>query len=350
MQTRGYLSAMSVKTNSSHLILLGILLFLLPYAYGGCFAAFSSGDGHKDRIIADAPDDTEDGFSGGFIIIVTQASVGPQNAQALTGLAIRSDPTSIQPEQAELNPSSVDTGIATYRPWDFTLVLGYSLRHIQLSPTLFGSSQADTISESGTVDGSCGGFFSYSLDLNRVSEEFGGSLSFEDYCDGRARISGDADVLGAFDVNTGDLLTATFSFDNLVAGSFTLDGELSIDFSDPPIIAVFTVHVKDTVSGLVYWLKDYSMNITEWVGGVEIEFMGTFYHPDHGFVDLATTDPFVIHDEDDWPASGQMVIEGDNGTGALLTAIDHMQCGIKADTTGNGIYEWDSGILNWTDL
>ncbi len=341
---------MSVKTNSYHLILLGILLFLLPYAYGGCFAAFSSGDGHRDKIIADAPDDTEDDFSGGFIIIVTEASVEPQNAQALTGLAIRNDPASFEAEQSELNPSSVDSRVATYRPWDLTLVLGYSLRLIQLSPTLFGASQTDTISEIGTVDGSCGGFFSYSLNLNRVSEEFGGSLSFEDYCDGTATISGDADVVGAFEANTGDLITATFSFDNLIAGSFSLDGELSVDLSDSPIIAVFTVHAKDDVSGLVYWLKDYSMDITEWVGGVEIEFMGTFYHPEHGFVGFATTDPFVIHAEDDWPASGQMVIEGDNGTGALLTAIDHLQCEVKADTTGNGIYEWDSGVLNWTDL
>ena len=340
---------MSVKTSSYHLILLIILGFLLPYTYGGCVALFSSGDGHRDRFV-DGTDDTGDSISDGFIIIVNQASVGPQNAQALTGLTIKSDPTRFEPGHSELNTRSVDSQIAAYHPLSFTLAVGYSLRHIELSPTLFGSSQTDTISERGTVDGSCGGFISYSLNLNRVSGEFDGSLSFEDYCDGGAGISGDADVLGVFDVNTGDILTATFSFGNLAAGSFTLDGELSIDFSDAPIIAVFTVHAKDNVSGLVYRLKDYSMNITESVGSVEIEFMGTFHHPDHGFVDLATTDPFVLHDEDDWPASGQMVIQGDNGTGALLTAIDHLQCGVAADTTGNGLYEWDSGVLRWTDL
>lgn len=341
---------MSAKRNSHQLIWLIILGFLLPYTYGGCVAIFSSGGGDKDGIFVATTDDTRDTPPDGLIIIVSEASIGAENAQALTGFNIKNDPTSLEAGQAAFNIRSVDTQTATFRPLYFTLGLGYALRHIRLSPAPSVSSQTETISESGTVDGSCGGFFFYSVNLNRVSEQFDGILSFEDYCDHGASIYGEAALLGAFDFNTGDLLTATFSFDNLVAGSLTLEGELSIDFSDAPIITVFTVHARDNLSGRVYRLHDYSMSITEWIDSVEIEFMGTFHHPDHGFVDLATTDPFFIHDEDDWPASGQMVIQGDNGTGAILTAIDHLRFEIKADTTGNGIYEWDSGVLRWADL
>ncbi len=350
LQTWVYLPAMSEKVTAHHLIFLVMLGFLLPYTYGGCVAAFSSGDGHKERIVRDTPNDHEDGFSGGFIIVVTEASVDSQNAQALNGLTIRGDTTSIEPEASALDPNAVDTRIATYRPLDFSLTVGYSLGHIRLSPTLFGASQADTIHQSGTVEGRCGGVFSYSLTLDKVSKEFSGHLTFEDYCDKQTTLSGDLDVIGTFDSDTEDVITATLSFDSLLAGSFILAGELSIDFSELPILAVFTVQATDALSGQVYRHEDYSMNITESIDGVDIDLTGTFHHPDHGFVGLATADPLVIHDGDHWPASGQMVIQGANSTAAVLTAVDHLQCGIMVDTTGDGLLDWDSGVLNWIDL
>ena len=346
---------MNTQEDPRHLILFILLIFLLPYTYGGCIAVFSSGGDGDKVIIRSGPSDedkqiVDDGGSGDTLIVATQASITPANAEALTGVAVTGNLTNSGPEISALSQSSAHTQIETFRPLSFTLALGDSLRDIDLNPSLFQLSQTNMINESGTVEGPCGGLFSYSLNLNILSEEFSGSLSFEDYCDSGTRFYGETDVVGAFEVSTGDFLSATFSFNNLIQGTFTLDGEMSIDLSDSPVIAVFTAHAKDNDTERVYWLRDYSMNITEWAGDVEIEVSGTFHHPDHGFVNLATTDPLVVHEEDDWPASGQIVIQGDNHTRAQLTALDPLHWRVEADTEGDGIFEWESGVLNWTDL
>ena len=96
-------------------------------------------------------------------------------------------------------------------------------------------------------------------------------------------------------------------------------------------------------------MKDYSINLSQFVGHLEIEIFGTFYHPDEGFVTITTTEPFVVFDEDDWPESGQLEIQGDRNTKALLSAINHMHYRIEADTDGDGVFDMDSGILDWTE-
>jgi hypothetical protein len=60
-------------------------------------------------------------------------------------------------------------------------------------------------------------------------------------------------------------------------------------------------------------------------------------------------EPFIIYDGDDWPSSGALNIEGINSTIAILTTIDILRCRVEADTDGDGNYDCDSGILNWTD-
>jgi hypothetical protein len=118
----------------------------------------------------------------------------------------------------------------------------------------------------------------------------------------------------------------------------------------PPITATFSAHSLDSESGQVYWIKDYSMNITEFAGYIEIEIFGRFYHPDFGSVNLSTTEPFIVHNEDDWPTSGLFVIHGENNTKAELSALDQWTCSVTADTDGDGVIDWDSGILNWTEM
>jgi hypothetical protein len=345
-----------MKENSYHFILFILLICLLPYTYGGCVAVFSSGGGHSDRVFTgdgtpDGDKENIDEFDpGGTLIIIAGASITPENAQDLTGVAIKQDLTHVEPEISALSQSPVHTQTETFRPLLFVLVMVDALRHIELDPTLFLRGQTNMINESGTVEGTCGGFLSYSLNLNMAGEEFSGIFLFEDYCDGGTEIYGETDVIGAFEVSTGDFLSATFSFDGLSHGIFSLDGEMSIDYSDSPVIVVFNAHAKDIDSERVYWLEDYSLILTERTGDVEIEVLGTFHHPHHGFVNLATTDPFVVYEKDDWPASGQIVIQGDNDTRAQLTAIDPLHFEVETDMEGDGTFEWDSGVRTWTDL
>ncbi|MGD9302339.1 MAG: hypothetical protein PVI13_12245, partial [Desulfobacterales bacterium] len=190
---------------------------------------------------------------------------------------------------------------------------------------------------------------SYNLLFNRESEKFSGSFSFEDYCDGGLTISGEVDVDGTFDKDSGDFITADFSFYDLSDAFYSLEGDVSIDYSTTPTLVNFSAYCTEKHTGRIYWIKNYSMNITEYVGYLEIEIFGTFYHPDDGYVSFKTSQPFILYDTDDWPTSGQLVIEGDHDTIAQLTAIDQVYCRIEVLTNDLGLLGWDSGIIDWKD-
>ena len=329
---------------SRFLILYIILVFSLPYIYGGCVFIYSSGDIDKNE------ENNGNDSSIGCVGINSQAAINATNAEELTGIALAGGSANIEPKGFASNQVSNDAQSAEFLPLRLPLVLGDSLRRIELKSIITIFRHTDFITESSNFDGSCGGNFSYNININKVSEKFSGSLTFEDYCEQGINISGKTDVEGEFDGEFGDIETATFTFEDLTDGFLTIEGDIAMDFTDSPIIATFNAYSTDDSSGDVYWIKDYSMNITELIGNFEIDVFGTFYHPDHGFVYLTTSETFVVHDDDDWPTSGQIVIQGDKNTRAQLTAIDHIHFGIEADTNGNGIFNWDSGFLNWNDL
>ena len=152
------------------------------------------------------------------------------------------------------------------------------------------------------------------------------------------------------DVDSGEFIEATFSFDNLSGGELFLDGEIQIDFAATPNVVSFNAYGKYPNSGAVFWIKDYSITIDEFAGYVEIEMVGAFYHPDFGYVTLSTPEPLVLHDGDEWPESGTLIVKGANDSKAKLTAIDHLICTVEVDRDGDGTYEWDSDIISWEDL
>ena len=325
-----------------------MLIFSLPYLYGGCVVVFSSGDTSRDKnqIVDDSVDDS----SVGFIGVASQAVVNAANAENLSGGALAGGLTSGADISPQLDQNSSDSHINAFRPLRFPLVLEASLRKIESAPPSNAFSPNSIVTKRNNFSGGCGGIFSSMLNFNKASKQFQGHLSFTDYCDQGIIISGQTDVNGTFDAPSGDLTTANFSFDDLTDKSITLDGDISISLSDPPIIATFSAYAHDKSSGLTYWLKDYSMNIDKFAGYVAIEIFGRFYHPDHGFVKITTTEPLIVHDEDDWPTSGRIETRGDKNTNARLTTLDYLYFGVEADTDGNGIFDWDSGTLNWHDL
>lgn len=83
-------------------------------------------------------------------------------------------------------------------------------------------------------------------------------------------------------------------------------------------------------------------------GYVEFEVSGRYYDPDYGYVDFHTDTPFHIDDGDEWPSAGVLIVEGEGGTEAQLTALSSTTYIVDADTDGDGIYDWDSGVLNWS--
>jgi hypothetical protein len=333
-----------MMNRSKFIIFFIILVLSLPYTYGGCVVVYSSGD--VDRKKDPDGNDTSTVVAGK----TSQAVIDSTNAKDLSGGAFAGGITRIEAASAGFNQKSMETQIGAFRPLRLPLVLQDSLQKVETASTVVAFFKPAVETKSGTLQGGCGGRLSYSIEFIGESNIFNGNFSYENYCDHGITISGETDIDGTYGVDTGDFTTAHFSFANLADGYITLDGEISIDFLHPPITATFSAHSKNIDSGQVYWIKDYSMNITEFAGFREIEIFGTFYHPGYGFVNLTTSEPFIVHHEDDWPTSGVFVIQGEKNTKAELSAQDQLTCSVAADTDGDGVFDWDSGTLNWKDM
>jgi hypothetical protein len=323
-------------------IILAILFALtLPCMYGGCVVVYSSGGFDQDE------NRTEDGTTVEFVGLTSQAAITAVNAEPLAAGALAGGLSQAAPQSLKLSRIAASGRPDFFRPLRVPLALIDGLRRIELDAELDIAGHSDVITESNNLAGSCGGILSYTLTFDRMSEEFSGELVFDDYCQGADTVSGEADAEGTFEAGSGLFNTAVLSFDDLADKTHTLNGEISMDFTDTPVVATFSVYSTDKKSGQVYWLKDYSINLSEFWNRVEFEVFGTFYHPDNGFVRLETSEPFVVFGADDWPAAGQLTIQGSAATRARLTAVDPSSYRLEADTTGDGSFDWVSAILNW---
>jgi hypothetical protein len=324
-------------------ILFIILMLSLPYTYGGCVLVFSSGDVKSEKDSED--DESPTVFTGS----TSPAVIDSTNAKDLSGGAFAGGMTRFEAAGAGFNKGSSVTQIGAFRPLRLPMVLKDSLQKDEITGPAAALYKPAVETRSGTIPGSCGGDLSYLIDIIDESRLFDGSFRFENYCDHGITISGETDFDGTYGIDSGDIRTAHFSFADLADGETTLEGDLSLDFLHPPTTVTFSAYSKDIESGQVYWIKDYAMNITEFAGYIEIDIFGAFYHPDHGYVNLITTEPFIVHHEDDWPTSGLLGIDGQKNTQAELTALNQLTYSVAADTDGDGIFDWESRILSWTD-
>jgi hypothetical protein len=60
-----------------------------------------------------------------------------------------------------------------------------------------------------------------------------------------------------------------------------------------------TMLLEDNSTGAVYWVRDYTMTVTEVAYAVTFEISGYFYDPDYGYALLSTAVPFLIYYGDD---------------------------------------------------
>ena len=324
-------------------ILLIILILSIPHTYGGCVFVFSTGDIDKKN------DPKDDDSSTVFVGSTSQAVIDSTNAKDLSAGGVAG---SLSPSEAPRAGNSQDLRadqLGAFWPLKLPMTLKEALQKDETIPPAVAIFRPAVETRSGTLKGDCDGSLSYSIDFINESSLFDGSFSFENYCDYGITISGKTDFDGTYANASGEIITAYFSFANLTDGETTWDGEISMDFLHQPIKAEFSAYSKDSGSGQVYWLKDYAMNINEFAGYIELEISGTFYHPDHGYVTLTTTEPFIVHHEDDWPTSGLLGIEGQKRTQAELTAQNQLIYTVAADTDGDGVLDWDSGMFNWMD-
>jgi hypothetical protein len=316
-----------------------IIGFTFAFAFSGC----SGGGGGSD--------DSGGGASGlTYSGVTTPAQVDESNAEEITGGAFATGLIGDGMVGLSVNQQIESCHIRNFRSVKVPIILSDSLNLVDFSSSSSGGMQAATQTESDIIEGSCGGTMSYSVTVDDQQGTFNGRFTFSDYCNDGTIINGAARFDGRMDVDSGNFIEATFSFDNLSGGELFLDGEIQIDFAATPNVVTFNAYGQDPVTGAVFWIQNYRITIDEFAGYVEIEMAGRFYHPDFGYVTLATPEPLVLHDGDEWPESGALIVAGANDSKAKLTAIDDLTCTVEVDRDGDGTYEWDSDIISWEDL
>jgi hypothetical protein len=318
-----------------------LIVFCLSFAFMGCGGGGGSGDGGGDAGL---------NYTGE----TKQTEIDENNATAIAAGAFAAGQTGTVMTSSEASqdyPDPTDLQIEHFRTLNVPRILGNAARSMDLRPHLHQLSlETEAVyTETGTIDGPCGGTVSYILSVNDVSGEFEGTFTFANYCEHGVTISGNARVAGTVDLNSEEIITITFWFENLTDGTMAMDGNMSMDFSVSPMVCTLECLLKDKTTGKVYWAKEYHLDIYEYADRIEVDISGRFYHPDHGYVEVTTEEVFVIYDGDEWPTSGILLMLGANNTKARLTAIDETTCRIEADTDGDGDYDWDSGPLLWDD-
>ena len=285
--------------------------------------------------------------------VTAQARIDENNAQEMIAGAFDAANSGMAPTEI---PASVQHHLGDYKTAGGfqALKLPKVLKKAVVSTEVSNLSGRFFISaletESGTIYGDCGGNASYNFEINDVAGTFDGSMTFLSFCEDGVTISGQTIVYGTFDTDTDELLTFTINFDNLESDYITLDGEISVDLTMIPYVVTMNYYGTDNASDKVYWIRDYKLTLTEFSNYMEVELTGRFYHPDYGYVVLATPVLFVIGDGDDFPSDGSLVLSGTSGTKAELIAIDYLHCECKCDSDGDATYDWESGVILWTDL
>jgi hypothetical protein len=322
-----------MRSRFYHIVILIILC--LSFAFTGCGGSGGGSSG-----------------GGGGGNGTTAAEISGNNAADLaTGaLAMGQSADIVDLSQASQdNLNSEDSRDDHFRVARIPEVLANAARSIDFSPRVQQSSVKANYTETGSIPGPCGGEVAYTITINELSGEFTGTFSFLDYCEDGVILNGETDVEGIADLDTGDILSITFWFDDLSDGTITMNGNIFMDFSDSPILCTMNAYCTDEITGKVYQVKNYNLNIWEYPDRIEVEISGWFYYPGYGSVTVSTEEIFVIYDGDEWPSSGILLIFGANNTKAKLEAINFQWYRVYADTDGDGVYDFDSENLAWSE-
>lgn len=214
-----------------------------------------------------------------------------------------------------------------------------------LQATEVATGAVQTVSDS--INGTCGGVFSFTITLDDISGEFDGTGTFSSYCDLDTTLNGGVSFSGVIDPFTlvfDQLSISTNSLTTQLCGeSFTVAGTISLSNSGLTAVVNEDMLVRDDASGVVYW-ADIQITVTDGPGYTDISETGRFYDPLFGYADIVTITPLRIFDFDVWPSSGVLAAEGDLGiaggaTSAQLTASGASYT-IEADTTGDGLFDY----------
>lgn len=325
------------------IMVIGLLTILIPGCGGGGGGGSSSNSdvisytGIEEMVTLDE-DNVDD--------MATGAYGGGELGESLSGVGVVQSDTNVRNNKSHL--------------FALSKTLSETVGMLDFSSSSEGVSAGAIVEDNTTIYGDCGGSADLDLRIDDVTGEFSATFNYYSYCDTGYSYNGSVILSGLYDLNNETIESFDFTFNSFSMSysgdSFTIKGSMSVENPDTPEI-IMNLYLKNNTSNKTFWIKDYIINITEIVENNYVKFnqSGQYYDPDYGYVDITTTTDFLIYDGDDNPSEGVLVLTGNTSiaggsTMARFTALSSTTYQIEADTTGDGIYDWDSGVVGWNDV
>ena len=225
--------------------------------------------------------------------------------------------------------------------------------------TIYGDTapQLRTIeTETSKILGNCGGSKTSTLNINDTTGNFTNTIWDDNYCEDGITSSGTINASGGVNLDTFEITEMNMSFDlwtiSSSSYSITFSGTISSDLTVNSQTLTLNYLIRDNNSDnvsrdKVYKVENYVTSTALLIDRVETTVSdGRFYHPDYGYVDLISEQPFILYSGDFAVSSGELSITGAMQTKALLTVHSINDIEITADTDGDGVFEWSSVILD----
>lgn len=295
---------------------LALFATLLLVACGG------GGGGGEDRSVT---------YTG----LTTPAVVTSANANTLAEGALGGSSTGtafgVVSDEQEAQPTPTILDVAR--------IFSNSVTQLDRSPSSSNLPGA-IVSDSDTIDCLDGGRQSYNLRVDDVTADFSGTVDFDNCAEGGTTLNGSTNISG----NLFSTIYMEFNPLSVVSGAenFTMSGKVTVTSS----AVTMDVRARNNNTGLVEWLNNLTISLTDHFSFLEMSIMGRYYHPAHGYVDIVTNTPFQINYADQWPNVGTMTITGASGSKARVIAISNTQYTLDVDADGDDIYE-TSTLEDW---
>jgi len=199
--------------------------------------------------------------------------------------------------------------------------------------------------------GNCGGQMNISITGNEATGAFSATIVALGFCEDGETMDGSMNLSGQFanDMSLSSmainfaLVTITNAVDDV-----TISGTISETFTGMTTRTTLGMNLRENKSGKVYRLENYVITSSDDSQVLTENMTGRFYHPDYGYVDVATTTPFSFVSNDNFPFSGQAVCTGASGTQSRFSALSSAAYLITGNFDGVGNFDdFTTGVVHY---
>lgn len=216
---------------------------------------------------------------------------------------------------------------------------------------LKGVSKTVQYVDSWTEIGNCGGQMNISLTGNETTGAFSAAIGAHDYCEDGETMNGNMNIYGQFDGNM-NLASMTINFALVTIADavddVTISGTITETLTGNTPRTTLTINLRENASAKVYRFANYVISASYAGQNPTENVTGRFYHPDYGYVDVATTTPFSFVANDNLPFSGEAVCTDATGTQSRFTVLSAAAYTITGDFDGDGDFDdFSTGVVHY---